>query len=184
MKVKLTSTWPIWRLYRLSGYLLLQEVARFSTGNRLFYHQNHITMGRKTKSYVTSSPPMVGLQSLFIIPNTFFFKHILYYLGILNWELPVVQRPLKLCMEASESDDILNSSSTALGYRKEDLEYRWFARLLLEGNVFSELQEFKQHFKLPPSSITARKANPKVWMTTLDTSFILFGRLIQNYGID
>lgn len=62
--------------------------------------------------------------------------------GTHKWSLPPVKRPLDECVKAnadlgdqtSSGGDSMSSIS-ALGYRKIDVAYRWFARLLLERSI-------------------------------------------------
>ena len=85
-----------------------------------------------------------------------------------KWELPATQKPMQLC--AHDVTDELNTSNTntPIGFRKQDVTVRWFARCLLEGRVsLGEITIGSNLFHVsycrePPSTLTDMKPVPRV----------------------
>ena len=61
--------------------------------------------------------PRYGRRELFLW--NFFNKSLK---GTLNWELPVIQRPLRQCVKAEVE---VGPSKSGLGFRRRDLIYRY-----------------------------------------------------------
>jgi hypothetical protein len=115
---------------------------------------------------------MIEYQILLLLTpfrNMVYFSILfLYYfnviLGIHNWELPIVRKPIANLLQINhELDDVVGALP---GYRKKDEPVRWFCRLLLEGNILDETnlkQVFiKSNLKMPSATFTSLKVTSKV----------------------
>jgi len=82
------------------------------------------------------------------------------------WELPITKRPMTECSTVGEDSRDDEAVSVPIGFRKKDACFRWFARLLLEGQVLIDM-EMKVLLSVDnmldsPTAITAMRPLPKV----------------------
>lgn len=88
--------------------------------------------------------------------------------GNLHWKLPAVKKPMveimKLVEISSQNKELVSSNSAPMGYRKEDEQYRWFARFLLEGvlSIVPKTVLSAELCLVQPNTITQNKMHPKV----------------------
>jgi hypothetical protein len=88
--------------------------------------------------------------------------------GTHHWELPPMKRPLAQFYlnkdHTANATAPIESSKTAMGYRRVDEPYRWFARLLLEGGLGLNVKGVptKGMLKETAAMITQLKPNVKV----------------------
>lgn len=84
-----------------------------------------------------------------------------------GWELPVAKRRLAECTTEARPGKERDDASVPVGFRKCDEKYRWFARLLLEGQILTDNSELREllvsgNMLDSPAAITQMRPLPKV----------------------
>jgi hypothetical protein len=135
--------------------------------------------------HLTGTSPLLQLSQPLESPAPHFdaaldcvLCHVVPSFGIHKWEFPALKRPMAHCFDqANPSNSATNSTSdgkkwtNVVGFRKQDECYRWFARLLLEGQVIQFTTPAhqaiwkKSNLKESPSIITSMK--PVTHVSTL-----------------
>eukprot|EP01035_Chromulina_nebulosa_P019781 gene19781-25721_t len=88
--------------------------------------------------------------------------------GCHDWEFPPVTKPLVECVVYSinnKQSAVMSIDNSPIGYRKVDLHYRWFGKLLLEGLIIKgELSSIlsKSNYNITMNKIIDMKPNINV----------------------
>jgi ATP-dependent RNA helicase DHX37/DHR1 len=95
--------------------------------------------------------------------------------GCHGWEIPPIQRDMFRSLEQH------SSSNNSLVFMPDD-SFRWFARFLLEGKVFPELQNAVDMLNDPPSILTRRSTSGGTTSHTAKVTLLVSA--LSHAGVD
>ena len=151
----------------LPEYLVYNDLLMNSAGDVTYMvcvteiHQNWISQLTRDCPLLQWSAPLISPAPYFESKKDKIMCYSVPKYGSEKWELP----PVKISLETLQS--FLNPNASAkfegqlIGYRSIDEHARWFVRLLLEGNILTELKMVlrSEFLKIRPTAVTQKQPN-------------------------
>jgi ATP-dependent RNA helicase DHX37/DHR1 len=149
----------------LPEYIVFQSMARGSYGSRLLFLRGVSAVEPEWLRTAAAGTPLCVLGAPELLMPPVYDPTVDRVLGWSTpsfgprqWQLPLVKVPLAQTLEFEKTQ------STSADIKASELEYRWFARFLLEGKVVPALAQLTEQLKINPNWITGNHLDKRIML--------------------
>jgi ATP-dependent RNA helicase DHX37/DHR1 len=155
----------------LPEYIIFQSMSRGSYGSRLLFVRGVSVVEPEWLRTAAAGTPLCVMGPPELLMPPVYDPQVDKVLGWSTptfgprqWQLPLVKVPLAQTLDFETNTTGVTTKSASADMKASELEYRWFARFLLEGKVVPVLAQLTEQLKINPNWITGNHLDKRIML--------------------